>query len=201
MKVDLESIKQLRNNTGAGMVDCKKALEESGGDIEKAVVLLRKKGILKAGSKSDRITHEGLIESYIHQNGRLGALVEINCETDFVARTEVFKDLAHTIAIQVASMNPLYISKEDVPDNVKDKEIEIIKSDKDFKSKPENVRNTIIEGRLAKYYLQVCLLDQPCYKDDKVKIIDLINNAISKTGENIKIRRFTRFEIGEEDGY
>ena len=201
MKIDLESIKQLRNNTGAGMVDCKKALEESGGDIEKAVDLLRKKGILKAGSKSDRTTSEGLIESYIHQNGRLGALIEINCETDFVARTEVFKDLAHTIAVQVASMNPSYISREDVPSDVKEKEIEIIKSDKDFKSKPENVRNTIIEGRLAKYYVQVCLLDQPCYKDEKVKIIDLINNAISKTGENIKIRRFTRFEIGEEDGY
>ncbi len=201
MKIDLESIKQLRNNTGAGMVDCKKALEESGGDIEKAVDLLRKKGILKAGSKSDRTTHEGLIESYIHQNGRLGALVEINCETDFVARTEVFKDLAHTIAVQIASMNPLYISREDVPQNVKEKEIEIIKLDKDFKSKPENVRDTIIEGRLAKYYVQVCLLDQPCYKDDKVKIVDLINNAISKTGENIKVKRFTRLEIGEADGY
>ncbi len=201
MKVDLESIKQLRNMTGAGMVDCSKALEESDGDIEKAVDLLRKKGILKAGSKSDRTTHEGLIESYIHQNGRLGALVEINCETDFVARTEVFKDLAHTLAVQVASMNPLYVSIEDVPTNVKEKEVEIIKSDKAFKSKPEKVRDSILEGRLSKYYVQVCLLEQPYYKDEKIKIADLINNAISKTGENIKVKRFTRLEIGEEYGY
>jgi elongation factor Ts len=187
-------IKELRELTGAGVLEVKQALTESNNDKAKAVEILRKKGSLKLGKKADRVAKEGLIESYIHPGNKVGALLELNCETDFVARTDDFKNLAKDIVLHIAAANPLYISVADVPAEVLEKEKEIYKEQ--IKDKPADVVEKILEGKLAKYYEEACLLEQPFVKNPDLKIKDLISQAVSKMGENIQIRKFSRFVIG-----
>jgi elongation factor Ts len=195
-KVSTEQIKQLREMTGAGIVDCKKALEEAGGDINKAVEILRRKGIAKAEKKASRETTEGAVFSYIHGGGRVGVLVELNCETDFVARNELFQELGREIAMQVAAMNPKYVSKEDVPEEVVEKEKSILREQALAEGKPEHIVERIVEGRLSKFFSEVCLLEQPWIRDDSKTVGELVKEYISKLGENIKVKRFCRFEVG-----
>lgn len=183
--------------TGAGMMDCKKALLESSGDVEKAVGILRKQGLSKAAKKADRSANEGLIYSYIHPGSKLGVLLEINCETDFVARTDDFQMLAKDIAMQIAAANPLVIEMGQLDPSLIEKEKEIYRTQALNESKPEKVIEKIIEGRLSKYYQEVALLDQPFVKDEDISIKNLLNNAIAKLGENIVVRRFVRFRMGE----
>jgi elongation factor Ts len=196
MEVSMDLIKKLREMTGAGVLDCKKALEESEGDIEKAVEILRKKGAATAEKKAGRATKEGLIVAYVHFNGRIGVLLEMNCETDFVARTDEFKELAYNLAKQVAAMKPMYVRREDVPEEVIEKEKEIYRAQ--IKDKPEHVIEKIVEGKLEKFFEQACLYEQTYIFDDSKKVKDLINELIAKTGENIRVSRFTRYEVGEE---
>ena len=193
---DLKQVSNLRKKTGAGIVDCQKALAESNGDIEKAVEILRKKGALKAAKKSaERTASEGLVQAYVHANGKLGVLIEVNCETDFVARNEDFKELVHELAMQVAAMNPSYIKPEDIPSEELEKEKELLKEEMKDSGKPANVLDKIIEGKIEKYYEEVCLLKQPYIKDDKVKIEKLIEEAIAKIGEKIEVGRFVRYQM------
>jgi elongation factor Ts len=194
--ISAESVKNLREKTGAGMMECKKALTESNGDFEKAVDLLRQKGLASAHKKSGRTASEGLIDSYIHM-GKIGTMVEVNCETDFVARTDDFKELLKDISMHIAAANPVYLSREDVPQNVIEREKEIYKAQ--VSGKPPQVVEKIIEGKLEKFYSDVCLLDQIFIKDpdQKKKIKDLVTEKIAKLGENIVIRRFARFQLGE----
>jgi elongation factor Ts len=192
----LDAVKKLRFKTSAGMMECKEALKESGGDIEKAVEILRKKGIAKAAKKASRVAGQGIIESYIHTGGRLGVLLEVNCETDFVARNHEFKKITRELAMQVAAANPLYVSREEVPADAIEKEKEIFRSQ--IKDKPDNVAEKIVEGKLERYFSEVCLLEQPFIKDPNLKIKELITQVIAKLGENIVVRRFVRFEVGEE---
>ncbi len=199
MAVDAKLVKKLREITGAGMLDCKKALEETGGDIEAAVELLRKKGIAKAAKKAGRETKEGLIHSYIHAGGRIGVLLELNCETDFVARNELFKELANELAMQIAAMRPKWVKREDVPKEIIEKEGEIAREAALAEGKPEHIAEKIAEGKLEKFFKEVCLLEQPYIKDDKKTIEELIKEYIAKLGENIQIRRFCRYELGEEE--
>jgi len=196
-KVSVDSVKKLRSITNVGMMDCQKALAETKGNLEKAVELLRKKGIAKASKKIARTTGQGCVESYIHTGGKLGVLLEVNCETDFVARNDEFKRLVKDIAMQVAAGVPLYIKREDVPASVIKKEKEILSSQVDTK-KPKNIIDKIVEGKLEKFYQEVCLLEQPFIKDEKITINDLVVQQISKLGENITIKRFVRFQVGEE---
>lgn len=196
MSVNFDLIKSLRESSGVSITECKKALEEANGDLNLAIEVLRKNGILKASTKTGREVKDGCIGSYVHQTGRIASLVELNCETDFVARTDEFKDLAHTLAVQVSGMNPLYISIEDIPDDVIKKESKIIIDSSDIKSKPKAVIDNILKGKLEKFYEQVCLLEQPFYKDPKVKVKDLVNGTIAKIGENIKVSKIVRLEIG-----
>ncbi|WP_456341469.1 translation elongation factor Ts [Thermovibrio sp.] len=196
-EITTQMIKELREKTGAGIVDCKKALVEAGGDIEKAVEILRKKGAAKAAKKAERATAEGAVFSYIHGGGKVGVLVELNCETDFVARNETFKELGHEIAMQIAAMSPEYVSKEEVPAEVIEKEKEVLREQALAEGKPEHIVEKIVEGRLAKFYSEKCLLEQPWIKDDSKTIKDLITDYITKLGENIKVRRFARFEVGK----
>lgn len=198
MAVDAKLVKTLREMTGAGILDCKKALEETGGNLEEAVELLRKKGIAKAAKKAGRETKEGLIHAYIHAGGRVGVLLELNCETDFVARNDLFKELANEIALQIAAMKPKYVSREDVPREVVEKEGEIIREAALAEGKPPHIAEKIAEGRLEKFFKEVCLLEQPYIRDDKKTIEELIKEYIAKIGENIKVSRFCRYEIGEE---
>ena len=194
--VDTQIITKLRNQIGAGVVDCKKALEEAGGDLEKAVDILRKKGENKAAKKTaTREAKEGIVLSYIHATSKIGAMLELNCETDFVARNEEFKKLAHDLAMQIVGANPLYVNVSDVPEEVLNKEKEIYTEQLKAESKPENVFDKIIEGKLNKYYGEVCLLKQPFIKDEDITIEELINQKIAKLGEKIEISRFCRFEI------
>ncbi|WP_457680599.1 translation elongation factor Ts [Thermovibrio sp.] len=195
-EITTQMIKELREKTGAGIVDCKKALVEAGGDMEKAVEILRKKGAAKAAKKAERATAEGAVFSYIHGGGKVGVLVELNCETDFVARNETFKELGHEIAMQIAAMAPEYVSKEEVPAEVIEKEKEVLREQALAEGKPEHIVEKIVEGRLAKFYSEKCLLEQPWIKDDSKTIKDLITDYITKLGENIKVRRFARFEVG-----
>jgi len=197
--ISAELVKNLREKTGAGMMECKKALTESNGDFEKAIDILRQKGLASAQKKSGRTASEGLIESYIHM-GKLGSMVEINCETDFVARTDDFKNLAKDIAMHVAAANPLYLSREDVPQEVLEREKEIYRAQ--ITNKPPQVVEKIIEGKLEKFYTDFCLLDQIFIKDaeQKLRIKDLVTEKIAKLGENIVIRRFVRFQLGESSG-
>ncbi|AIY88522.1 MULTISPECIES: translation elongation factor Ts [unclassified Thermotoga] len=195
MEISMDLIKKLREMTGAGILDCKKALEEANGDMEKAVEILRKKGAATAEKKAGRTTKEGIIVAYVHFNGRIGVLLEMNCETDFVARTDEFKELAYNLAKQVAAMKPLYVRREDVPAEVIEKEKEIYRAQ--IKDKPENIVEKIVEGKLEKFFEQVCLYEQTYIFDDTKKVKDLINELIAKTGENIRVSRFTRYEIGE----
>jgi len=190
-------VKELRERTGAGVMDCKKALTEANGDIEKAIVLLRERGLAKAAKKAGRVTAEGIIDSYIHGNGRIGVLVEVNCETDFVAKNEEFRSLVKDIAMQIAASNPKYISKEDVPQEVIEKEKEILKAQAINEGKPEHIAEKIVEGRIAKFYEEVCLLEQPFIKDPDKKVSELIMEKIALLGENISVSRFARFEKGE----
>lgn len=187
------SVKELRDATGAGMMDCKKALTETGGDFDKAVEFLRKKGIETANKKSGREAKEGLVQSYIH-NGKIGVLIEVNCETDFVAKNEAFIDFTKDVAMHIAAVNPQYISGDEIPEEVIAKEKEIFKEQN--KNKPENVIEKILEGKINKMKEEVCLLEQSYVKDDSIKIKDLLTQAIAKLGENIIIKRFVRFELG-----
>uniref|UniRef100_A0A7C3MH59 Elongation factor Ts n=1 Tax=Dictyoglomus thermophilum TaxID=14 RepID=A0A7C3MH59_DICTH len=198
MEITIEMIKELRERTGAGVMEAKRALEEANGDMEKAVTILREKGVIKAAKKAGRIAKEGIIEAYIHTGEKLGVLVEVNCETDFVARTDEFRRLAKEIALQIAGMNPQYVSKEDVPQEVIEKEKEIYRTQLKNEGKPDHVIEKIIEGKLEKFYEEVCLLEQPFVRNPEIKVKDLITEAISKLGENIVVRRFARFVVGEE---
>ncbi len=196
MKITAASVKELRDITQAGMMDCKNALVETEGNIEKAVDLLREKGLSSAAKKSGRIASEGLVDAYIH-GGRIGVLIEVNAETDFVAKTDDFKDFVKDMAMQVAATNPKYVSRDDVPKDEIDKEKEILKQQALNEGKPEHVVEKMVVGRLEKFFEQICLLDQKFIKDSDVKVQDLLNEKISKIGENIKIRRFVRYEVGE----
>ncbi|MBP6908899.1 MAG: translation elongation factor Ts [Candidatus Saccharicenans sp.] len=197
MDITAQQVKELRDRTGIGMMECKEALQECGGDIEKAIEILRKKGHARAQEKADRQAADGAVGSYIHANDRLGVLIEVNCETDFVARNDEFKELVKNLAMQVAASNPTYISSEDVPAEIIDREKEIIKAQIQDTKKPPQIIEQIVEGKLKKFFEEVCLLDQPYIRDDKIKVRDLVNSHIAKFGENIKIRRFARFEIGK----
>ncbi len=193
--IDAKIVAQLRTMTGAGIVECKKALEEANGDLATAAELLRKKGIAKAGSKSDRNTSEGLVYAYVHGNGKVGAMVEILCETDFVARTDGFKELCHELALQVAAMNPLYVSADQIPPEVLEKEKSIYAEEFAGSSKPAEVVEKILEGKLSKWYSDICLMNQAFIKDEDKTIEDVVKETISKCGENIQVKRFTRFAM------
>lgn len=198
MEISASAVKELREKTGAGMMECKKALEACNGDMEKAIVYLRERGISVAQKKSSRTANEGLITSYIHSGGKIGVLVEINCETDFVARNEEFKDFSKDIAMQIAAVKPLYVKREDVPQDVVNKEKEIYATQAKATGKPDKVIEKIVEGKLEKFYEEVCLLEQPFIKDSNIKVKDLLTQLIAKIGENIQIKRFVRFQVGEE---
>jgi len=192
-----EQVKELRAKTGAGVMDCKKALIEADGDMEKAIIILREKGLAKAATKQSRSANEGIIESYIHGNGRIGVLVEVNCETDFVARNEKFKSLAKDLAMQVAAANPKYLSREDVPAEVIEKEREILRAQALNEGKPEKIVDKIVDGRMEKFFEENCLLEQPFIKDPDKKVSEIIMEKIAVIGENITVSRFVRFERGE----
>lgn len=191
-------VKELREKTGAGMMDCKKALQESGGDLEKAIDFLRKKGIAKAEKKSAREVKDGLVEAYIHAGGKLGVLVELNCETDFVAKTDEFKELARNLAMQIAATNPIAIRREDIPREVIDRELEIYKASAKEQGKPEHILEKIATGRLEKFYAEQVLEEQAFIRDPDKTIKDVITEVIAKLGENITVHRFARFRIGDE---
>ncbi len=192
----LEAVKELRRRTNAGVIDCKKALKEANGQMEKAIELLRKKGAALAAEKASRVAKQGLVASYIHLDGKVGALVEINCETDFVAKNEEFKKFFKDITMQVVGANSKYIKKEEVPKEVVDKESEIIKAQ--IKDKPEAALKKITEGKLEKFYSEVCLLEQPFVKDPKIKIKDYLASTVGQLGENIIIKRFVLYRLGQE---
>jgi len=197
MKITPEQVKQLRDKTGAGMMDCKAALTEAGGDLEKAVELLRKKGLASAAKRAGRAATDGIIGHYIHMGGKVGVLVEVNCETDFVARTEDFQTLAKELAMHIAAVAPQYVKREDIPPAVLEKEREIYRAQFAESGKPANVIDRITEGKLESYYAQVCLLDQPSVRDPNITIKQMIANAAAKTGENVTVSRFARFKLGE----
>ncbi|MTV47827.1 translation elongation factor Ts [Heliobacillus mobilis] len=190
-------VKELRERTGAGMMECKKALGETNGDMEKAVDYLREKGLAAAAKKASRIAAEGLVESYIHGGGRIGVLVEVNCETDFVAKTDAYKTLCRDIAMQIAASKPEYVRREEVPAEVIEKEKEILRNQALNEGKPEKIVDKMVEGRVEKYYKETCLLEQPFIKNPDVTVQQLLTEAVAKIGENISVRRFVRFELGE----
>jgi len=195
MAIDASSVRELRDRTSAGFLDCKNALEEANGDFERAGEILRKKGLAKAMKKGSRGTPEGRVGSYIHTNGKVGVLIEINCETDFVAKNEVFEALVKDICMHIAATDPMAVSRETVPQEMIDREKKAY--NEEFKDKPENVRDKIIDGKMESFYKEVCLINQPFVKDNDQTIEDLLKAAITKLGENIKISRFARFAIGE----
>jgi len=197
MEITAAQVKQLRDLTGAGMMECKAALTEAKGDMDEANTILRKRGLAQATKKAGRSTNEGLIGSYIHMGGKIGVLVEINCESDFVARTEDFQNMAREIAMHIAAANPLYVRREDVPADVLERERSIYRAQMDGQNKPPQVIEKIVEGKLNSFYEQVCLLDQPSIRDPKVTIAQLVQSAIAKLGENIGVPRFVRFKLGE----
>jgi elongation factor Ts len=196
--VSAKEVKELRNQTGAGMMDCKKALSETNGNIEEAIKLLRTKGLADAAKRSGRVTTEGLIDSYIHAGGKIGVLVEVGCETDFVARNDDFKSFVHDIAMHIAAANPKYISRDEVPAEEKEAELSIYKEQAKATGKPDDILEKIAQGKLEKYFQQVCLLEQPFVKNDKINIEQLRGELIGKIGENIEIKRFVRFELGKK---
>lgn len=198
MKISVEMVKELRNETGAGVMEAKKALEAAGGDFEEAATALRAKGAAEAAERSEREAREGVIEVYAHPGSRVGVMVELNCETDFVARNEQFQSLAHDLALHVAAMQPRYLSSEDIPQEVVDQETEMIRDQALNEGKPADIVEKIISGRMSKFYEEYCLLEQPFVKDDSVKVQALITDAIRMMGENILIRRFVRYELGED---
>tara|TARA_B100000676_G_C17997859_1_gene799024 strand:+ start:499 stop:1092 length:594 start_codon:yes stop_codon:yes gene_type:complete len=197
MSIDAKVVKALRERTGAGMMDCKKALLETGGDLEKAVDHLRKTGIAKAEKKGQRTTKEGLIFSYIHHGGKLGVLLEINCETDFVAKTEGFNELAQNLSMQIAATNPASISRDDMDPAVLEREKSIFTDQAKESGKPDNIVEKMVEGRIEKFFAESCLLEQQYIKDSDRKVSDLLTEAVSTLGENIVVNRFVRFAIGE----
>lgn len=198
MSITSTMVKELRDKTGAGIMDCKEALKVSIGDFEKAIDYLRKKGMSAATKRSSKAAKDGVIASYIHMGGRIGVLVEVNCETDFVAKTDDFQLLAKDLTMHVAAANPLYVKPEDIPSDIIEREKEIYRSQALAEKKPEKIWDKIIEGKLKKYYEDVCLLNQKFIKDTDITVEILLNNMIAKTGENIVIRRFVRFQLGEE---
>ena len=197
MTISAAMVKELREATGAGMMDCKKALVETEGNMEKAIEFLREKGLAQAAKKSGRIAAEGAVTSYIHMGGRIGVLVEVNCETDFVAKPEKFQELTKNIAMQIAASKPEFVKKEDVPQDVIQKEKEILRAQALNEGKPEKIVDKMVEGRIEKYYKEVCLLEQPYIKDDEKTVGQIITEAIAEIGENINVRRFVRYELGE----
>jgi len=197
MEITAALVKDLRERTGAGMMECKKALQEAKGDIGEAEVVLRKRGISSAGKKAGRATKQGLIGTYIHAGGQLGVMVEVNCESDFVARTDVFQELVHDVAMHIAAADPRYLRREDVPAAVLEKEKEIARARAVLEGKPEKVLDRIVEGRLSKFYEEVCLLDQPFVKEATLTIDQLVKTKVAKLGENITVSRFTRFKVGD----
>jgi elongation factor Ts len=197
MAITIEMIKELREKTGSGMMDCKKALTEAECDMEKAIVWLREKGIASADKKSSRIAAEGIVDAYIHANGRVGVLIEVNIETDFAAKNEDFRKMVRDIAMQVAAMSPRWVSKADVPAEELDKEREIVRNQALNEGKPEKIVDRIVEGRMSKFFEDNCLLEQTYVKDDSKTISTLVKEMIATIGENISIRRFTRYEMGE----
>jgi elongation factor Ts len=199
MNIDAKRVKELREKTGAGMMDCKKALIEANGDIEKAIDNLRKSGAAKAAKKSSRSAKEGLIYSYIHHGGRLGVLLDIGCETDFVAKTDKFVDLARNVSMQIAATNPISVNREDVPEDVIDREKDIYTEQAKATGKPDKVIEKIVDGKLEKYFQESCLMEQIYIKDSDKKIKDLVTAIIATLGENITINRFSRFAVGETD--
>jgi len=197
MEISAQLVKQLRERTGAGMMECKKALVESKGDLGEAEVVLRKQGIASAAKKSTRTTKQGMIGAYIHQGSQIGVLIEVNCESDFVARTGDFQELVHDLAMQVAAADPQFVRREEVPPAALEKEREIARARALAEGKPEKILDKIVEGRLAKYYEEVCLLEQPFIRENTTSIADVIKTKIAKLGENISVTRFVRFKVGD----
>ena len=195
--ITADAVKELRERTGAGFMDCKNALVEAGGDVERAIAILRERGLAAAAKKSGREAREGLVSSYIHTGGRVGVLIEVNCETDFVARTEEFQKLVRDLAVQVAGLAPLYVDADQIPEaELESKKTELL-ADESVQKKPEAIRPQIVEGQLKKWYSQVCLYDQP-FRDEDRTVRDLITEKIATIGENIRVRRFIRYALGEE---
>ena len=197
MEISADQVKKLRQRTGIGFMECKKALDESEGDLEKAILILRKKGYARAKEKMSREAEEGMVGSYIHLNGKIGVLVEVNCESDFVSRNKEFGELVKNIAMHIAAADPQYVSSEDVPEEVLDQEKEIIRDQFKDSNKPPEIIEKIVQGKLGKFFEEVCLMDQPYIKDDKISVKELLTSHIAKFGENLKIRRFARFELGK----
>ena len=197
MDISASLVKQLREATGAGVLECRKALEEHGGDLEKATAYLKEKGLAKAAKKAERVAKEGRIEVYAHPGNRVAVLVEVNCETDFVAKTDDFRSLAHELALHIAFSAPRYVKLEDIPADVVEAQRAAFRAEAAATGKPETVLDRIVQGKLDKFYDDTCLLRQPFVRDDKVKVGDLITQAIAKIGENIVVRRFARYELGE----
>lgn len=197
MEITSAMVKELRDRTQAGMMDCKKALVASNGDMEKSVEYLREKGLAATNKKSGRVAAEGMVDSYIHMGGKIGVLVEVNCETDFVAKTDIFKNLCHDVALQIAASNPLFIRREEVPQENLDKEREILRQQALNEGKPEKIVDRMVEGRIEKYYKEVCLLEQPFVKNPDITVQDLLNEATLASGEKVTVRRFVRYERGQ----
>ena len=197
MEITAAMVKELRARTGAGMMDCKAALSESAGDVEKAIEYLRVKGLSKAAKKADRTTAEGLVFSYIHPGNRIGVLLEVNCETDFVARTDEFQSFVNDLAMQVAAAAPVAVTREEIPSDIIDKERELFRTQALEEGKPEKVVDKIVDGRVEKFYAEAALLDQVFVKDNDKKVRDLVNEAIASLGENIRVARFARFQLGQ----
>ncbi|NLW20926.1 MAG: translation elongation factor Ts [Clostridiales bacterium] len=197
MQITAAMVKELRERTQAGMMDCKNALVETKGDMEKAIEYLREKGLAANAKKAGRVAAEGMVDSYIHMGGKIGVLVEVNCETDFVANTDAFRSLCHDLALQIAASNPLFVSKEDVPAENLDKEREILRAQALNEGKPEKIVDRMVEGRIEKYYKEVCLLEQPFVKNPDITVQTLVNETALASGEKISVRRFTRYERGE----
>jgi elongation factor Ts len=198
MEITADKVKDLRERTGIGMMECKSALTESQGDLDKAIEILRKKGHARAQAKAHREALQGTVGAYLHMNGRIGVLVEVNCESDFVARNAEFQELVKEIAMQICAARPRYVSSDQIPAEILEAEKEIIKAQLGDMKKPPEIMEKIVQGKLGKFYEEVCLLDQPYIREDKIKVRDLISQAVAKIGENIKVRRFARFEVGQE---
>jgi len=198
MAVTTSQIKELRERTGAGIMDCKKALEKTQGNLEKAIDELRKKGLAKAKKRAGRTAKEGLVHAYIHAGGKIGVLVEVNCETDFVARTEAFQNFVKEIAMQIAAANPLVVNKGQLSSEIIEREKEIYRQQALSSGKPEKIIDRIVEGKLQKFFEEACLVEQPYIRDQSIKIKDLLNELVAKTGEKIVVKRFVRFQLGEK---
>jgi len=197
VKVTTEMVKQLRQATGAGVLECRNALQEAEGDLERAIEILRERGVAKAAKRVGREAREGIVGHYVHMGGKMAALVEVNCETDFVARTEDFQRLAKDLAMQVVAARPRFLRREDVPADVLEREKEIVRTQQADSGKPPEIVERIVEGKLNKWFEEVCLLEQPFIKDDSITVQELVNNHIARLGENIVVRRFVRYEVGE----